>query len=453
MAELGLDVGRNHGSRRHRPDDRSAPPLYFGDRKVRNVEVHDDRFRRQVRHHRRDHDLGDLRRTLPELVDEHLVPPLAFDPEVFHRLADGDVVLVGHYEIVARLEGASASQIGESNAAQTPAWGGWDSHVPEGSSGVDPAKWDRPAPQSAISGVGSGSAAWAPPRIDAPAPPVASAWAQPEPAAQQPSSWSSAASGANPPSALDVWGQLATNNDVDWARGGFASQPLVPTTPPVVVSSTPPPAWGASTQPPAPAPVGGGGTEWAAFLAGVGLQATDFKVAPAEVMAAAGAALRRLVAGMVVMMEARARAKAQLGAQGTSLEFDGNNPLKFVRSPEKAIAQLLSPPDRGYMPTDRAIEDAFRDLQAHQMATLAAMQGALAATLARFSPAAIRARAETGGLLSKIMPNAREATLWQAYEREFEGVARGSDEAFMEVFAKEFREAYEDVAADMKARR
>jgi type VI secretion system protein ImpI/type VI secretion system protein len=34
--------------------------------------------------------------------------------------------------------------------------------------------------------------------------------------------------------------------------------------------------------------------------------------------------------------------------------------------------------------------------------------------------------------------------LWRAYEREFSGVARGSDEAFMDVFAKEFRKAYEE---------
>ena len=190
--------------------------------------------------------------------------------------------------------------------------------------------------------------------------------------------------------------------------------------------------------------------ELAAFLVGAGLQPNDLKVTGAQAMTSAGSALRRVIAGLVVMLEARARAKAQLGAQGTSLEFDGNNPLKFARAPEKAIAQLLNPPERGFMSADRAIDDAFRDLQAHQMATLTAMQGALAATLARFSPQAIRDRAESQGFLSKLLPGGREATLWQAYEREFEGVARGSDEAFMDVFAKEFRQAYERVSADMK---
>ncbi len=160
----------------------------------------------------------------------------------------------------------------------------------------------------------------------------------------------------------------------------------------------------------------------------------------------AGNLLRRLVAGMVVMLEARARAKSQLGAQGTSLEFDGNNPLKFARTPEQALEQLLNVPHRGFMDSERAIEDAFKDLQAHQMATLKAMQGALRATLDRFSPRAIRARAEQGGFLTRILPGARDAALWAAYEKEFSGVAQGSDEAFMEMFAKEFRRAYEEIA-------
>jgi predicted component of type VI protein secretion system len=80
------------------------------------------------------------------------------------------------------------------------------------------------------------------------------------------------------------------------------------------------------------------------------------------------------------------------------------------------------------------------------MATLKAMQGALHATLERFSPKAIRSRAQDKGLLAKILPSARDASLWAAYEKEFSGVAHGSDEAFMDMFAKEFRRAYEEIA-------
>jgi type VI secretion system protein len=372
-----------------------------------------------------------------------------------HQIADGDVILIGHYEIEARLEQGRGLGAEEPVPAAA-AWSGWDSH---GAREVadDPARWDQPAPRAAITGQGSVSGAWAPPRMESASQP-ASAWNPAQPEAPPPSAWSSDPAIQATPSAVDVWGQLAATNEVDWARGFGGPATSAFNAPPSVSSSTAP--WGQTPAPPPtaarkppPAAASVDGAEWRAFLQGAGLKSEDFNGSPLEVLSAAGGILRRLLGGMVVMMEARARAKAQLGAQNTSLEFDGNNPLKFTRSADKAMAQMLNRPDRGFMPADLAVEDAFRDLQAHQLATLTAMQGALAATLDRFSPSAIRGRAENRGLLAKIVPGARAAALWQAYEREFEGVTRGSDEAFMEVFAKEFRDAYERIAADMKAKR
>jgi type VI secretion system protein len=162
-----------------------------------------------------------------------------------------------------------------------------------------------------------------------------------------------------------------------------------------------------------------------------------------ETVQKAGSLLKRLVAGLLVMVEARARAKAQMGAEMTGLQLEGNNPIKFSRSPEQALAQLLMPPQPGFMDADKAVEDAYLDLQSHQVATLRAIPGALRATLDRFSPGSIRRRAENMGLLARILPGARDAALWRNYEREFVAVKKESDEAFMEVFSKEFRKAYE----------
>ena len=183
-----------------------------------------------------------------------------------------------------------------------------------------------------------------------------------------------------------------------------------------------------------------------AFGKAAGLKPEQIKEPSAETIERAANVMRKLVSGLVVMVEARARAKSQMGAEQTGLEFDGNNPIKFARTPDQALAQLINPPERGFMNSDKAVEDAYFDLQSHQMATLKAMQGALRATLDRFSPSAIRRRAETGGFLARILPGGRDSTLWQTYEKEFTGVSQGSDEAFMDVFSKEFRLAYEELA-------
>ena len=286
-----------------------------------------------------------------------------------------------------------------------PKASGWDVIAPA-RGGNAPAAGDLPGAGPPISGRGALSQNWSPPRIDTPSAPASS-------------------------SGGDVWAAMAASNSVDWSRGGFGA-PAAEVAPAAPVAAT-------------------SGDVWPSFVRTLGIAPESLKAEPAQAAAAAGALLKALIAGLVVMMEARARAKAQLGAQSTTLELKGNNPIKFARSPERVLAQLLNPPERGFMDSADAVEDSFRDLQAHQMATLAAMQGALRATLDRFSPDAIRKRAEMRGILARILPGARNATLWEAYEREFEGVAKSSDEAFMDVFAKAFKQAYEEASAQMKS--
>jgi len=226
-----------------------------------------------------------------------------------------------------------------------------------------------------------------------------------------------------PPENVTVmWDSLADINKVDWTRGGLGVKDEEAA---------------AGTGEPQTA-----GELVEAFIATIALGENNVARSP-DLVRKAGALLKRLVAGMVVMVEARARAKAQMGAEATGLQLEGNNPIKFARSPDQALARLLSPPEPGFMDSDRAVEDAFLDLQSHQIATLRAIPGALRATLDRFSPGAIRRRAVKAGILGRIVPALQDAALWRNYEREYVKVKNESDEAFMEVFAKEFRKAYE----------
>lgn len=397
---------------------------------------------------------------------------------------------------------------GQPDAAAPASASAWDA-VPTGSaiSGTGPMSqnWAPPATQHASPGGTSpspGSSTW----DVGPAPPpaiAASDWSSPAAAPAAPAAddiwgkfaesnvvdWARGGFGAPPPQAspaAPVALGIATQGSVDSLGLGsaqpdpfgkaVAAAPDFGGTPPSNSTAEPPSAgfaqpagqqsgaYGTSepasamppanamppaTPPPAAPPIAAQqpGSNLASFLASAGVTPDHLKQGEAETFAQAGDLLRRMIGGLVIMLEARARAKSQMGAQSTNLEFDGNNPLKFARSTEQAVAQLLNPTERGFMSSERAVEDAFKDLQAHQMATLKAMQGALRATLERFSPTAIRSRAETGGILGKILPAARDAALWNAYEREFGGVALGSDEAFMDMFAKEFRRAYEEISA------
>lgn len=184
-----------------------------------------------------------------------------------------------------------------------------------------------------------------------------------------------------------------------------------------------------------------------AFLAAAGLSRAAVPASDAAIMAAGGALVHALVAGLVAQLAERARAKAELGAAATQFQVGAMNPLKTLPA-SAALAALLTP---GGMPPERAAADAFADVEAHHKATLAGMQDALAAVLERFSPAAIRGRAQDRGLLARVLPGAKDAALWQAYAREFDGEATGSSDAFVEAFARAFAAAYAKGVAGSRA--
>jgi type VI secretion system protein len=233
--------------------------------------------------------------------------------------------------------------------------------------------------------------------------------------------------------AADPWAQLHKFDTLDFAAGATA---VAPTPPPV--AATAPPA-----QAPAAAPTSTGDALFARFLAAAGLKPTDLgEATPAAVLESAARLLRQTADGLIRLLDARARIRHQfgVGAQVTTFQRAGNNPLKWTRSPEQALKQLVGTPDPGFLPGPLAVQGAFEDLQAHEVAMIAAMQEALGATVERFSPDAIKARVTAkGGLL----PGSREAALWRAFEGEYKALAHESEAAYLDLFAKNFRKAYE----------
>lgn len=383
-----------------------------------------------------------------------------------HVLANGDRFRLGHYAVTVKQSDATAKSAPSAAIVDVDGWDSFSETEPE----IGPIADERWAdPVGSIGSIEDAGARWRSGSVPlSAADRHAGTWDLPAPVAR-PSSWSSEPSAASGPTANDVWGRLSEGNEIDWSRGDFAATtPLdgdwrpaanggdvtsgdhAEAGPREVDDERAYPGSEQAAGPSAAAAVPS--DAWAKFVTVSGLPADRLNRAPGEVLVAAGAVLRQLVSGLMLMIDARARAKAQLGVQATGLELDGNNPLKFVRSPERALLQLLDATERGFMPADRAVEDAFQDLQAHQMATLSAMRGALKGTLTRFSPDTFRNRFGEARGLARWFPILHRARHWDAYVHDFEGVVRGADDAFMDVYAKEFRLHYDRHIDDMKQR-
>jgi type VI secretion system protein ImpI/type VI secretion system protein len=187
------------------------------------------------------------------------------------------------------------------------------------------------------------------------------------------------------------------------------------------------------------------------LLAATGLERRDLGARTPETVAnTIGQLLRQTADGLFRLLEARTRVRHQfgVGAQVTTFQRAGNNPLKWTRSPDHALKQMVGDPGPGFLDGTQAVRAAFEDLQAHEMAMMAAMQEAMQETIRRFAPDAIRARVGAKGWLKSVLPGSREATLWRAYESEFGAFADESEAAYLDVFARHFKKAYERIAAE-----
>ena len=374
-----------------------------------------------------------------------------------YLIKSGDQIRLGPFIISTRLTGEALAQQNisdqsRSTAQQKPSWDNWNT-------GEDP------------------------PDIAPVQKPKSEHWDLPGEKTLQVSSWSDKPiNGWDEPEADEIFGSLTENHEIDWSDTSWdvnpdfdpfaateSNSPLSDfDTEPVKAQSAhsswlpePEPPQGEwknpispTTQPVSQQALSPARTKtlhseypentYRELITSLGISSSDIAGEPGLTSAKAGRILRRLIAGLMTLLEARARAKDAMGAGSTQLNLTGNNPLKFAPDIDKAINMVMNPPRDGYLDAEAAIEDSFRDIQAHQIATLKAMQGALRATLQRFSPDEIKQRADKKGFLKKIVPGQMHSALWKAYEKEFSGCVEGSSEAFLDTFSKEFRKAYED---------
>jgi len=162
-----------------------------------------------------------------------------------------------------------------------------------------------------------------------------------------------------------------------------------------------------------------------------------------EVMKLIGQLLHDSTQGTVDLLVARAALKREVRAEVTMIVAQKNNPLKFSPSVEVALAHLLSPPQRGFMPASQAMQDAYDDLRAHQFGFMAGMKAALDGVLKRFDPALLEGKLTQKSMLQSLLPATRKARMWEVFQELYAHISAEASDDFHELFGKEFLRAYE----------
>ena len=189
------------------------------------------------------------------------------------------------------------------------------------------------------------------------------------------------------------------------------------------------------------------------FLAGAGIPSASLAggLTP-ELMRRIGAMLAAAVQGTIELIATRAMLKREVKADVTMISTTRNNPLKFLPDAESALLQMFGNRIPGFMAPVEAMEDAFRDLRAHEVGMIAGMHAALSQVLQRFAPGELEKRLKPPGVLEGLLPNSREARLWQAFAEMYVDISREAQDDFQSLFGKAFLQAYEKEVARLKGK-
>lgn len=213
---------------------------------------------------------------------------------------------------------------------------------------------------------------------------------------------------------------------------------MVNLTVPELVEPTAPPVQPRPAPAPAAAPMAEG--FWAQFSEALGIPLDDMDEAQRQALALRSARLlRQSIGNLQQSLRNRNELKAELKLANTSVEGASSNPLKFCASANQALNAMLRPGVAGQMPPEQAVNRAYRDLQGHQVALIAASRAAVKGILEHLSPEQLTLRFERESKSRLSTAGGR----WRAYTHLYQALQR-EDDWSQKLFARDFVMAYEE---------
>jgi type VI secretion system protein len=239
----------------------------------------------------------------------------------------------------------------------------------------------------------------------------------------------------------------------------FDSETSPPGTPtdevlPAELAASPPPA--AVQAKPLPAHTPSSNSEQEALnliLQGAGIEKLEIPPDQSrETLLLIGGLMREMTGGLLEVLRARAEIKSEFRMQLTTIRAVENNPLKFSISVDDALQHLLATENSAYLPAKEAVREAVDNIEAHQLAVMAGIQGALTAMLQRFEPTTLEAYFNQKG--GKGLLENTKAWYWEQFAEKHKEILAEAEDNFQELFGEAFARAYEEQIANLvKARK
>jgi type VI secretion system protein ImpI len=376
-----------------------------------------------------------------------------------HRLCNGDRFVIGHYIIVATLDGEAANTGPAMMPAAAPSYEEIWNPVGEPAPPIDPKQLKAPRD---LQPVKADFLEWA---VDVPSsyipPPPSRAAVPPQPRSNVPADDMSWAQGATrPPPPEPEVAPVPNPRRPVWVTGEPSG--------PWVAAASPPPATAATSavspaaadrtgperlaapqrEPSDAPPFGADAAAMGDFIRlvarGAGLPEDALSARdPAELAEEIGQLIRLFTENTRQLLEARHQAKRLArSSDQTVVQALNNNPLKFAPTAEDAMRIMFGPPTRSYLDARRAFTQSFDNLKSHQVKTYSAMQRAVTSLLREIAPDAIENTSKADRGLAGVI-GSRKARLWDAYVERWQARTQGSEDGMLNAFMDYFAERYD----------
>ncbi|KGK41306.1 hypothetical protein LH51_15615 [Nitrincola sp. A-D6] len=157
-----------------------------------------------------------------------------------------------------------------------------------------------------------------------------------------------------------------------------------------------------------------------------------------------GSLLKTFANGMIQALATRSLVKGEFRLQQTMIQPTDNNPFKFSPTGREALNIILFSDGQAYQAGDKAIEESFADIQAHQLAMMSGVQEALFKLLKRLDPESLETQFQRKPRHLTGMPGLKKVNCWEEYKDFYETLKASMSDDLQGFFIKEFGMAYED---------
>lgn len=154
-----------------------------------------------------------------------------------------------------------------------------------------------------------------------------------------------------------------------------------------------------------------------------------------------GESVNLLLTGLMDTLQKRADFKQSSRLLHTSFKRQENNPLKFSANFEDAIHNLYHRKSSGFLSSQRAIQEAFSDIDKHEKAMISGAHGAVKGVMQALNPDGIATNENDDGLFERWYSVKKKANYWQHYESlfyELESELKQEQPFYLEDFIKHY---------------